>query len=121
MFLCKCNNLNFVYLPPMFVEGCCILKPFPMARTADGEINVLSDMGQDAIKIGVMEGAQATKIVFDPARPVYMLQIMSAGIASSGTTTTGQEEDIELVEGISDEGIKVGMMQQCFQMFCGAS
>ena len=57
MFLCKCNNSNFVYLPPMSVEGCCILKPFPVARTADGEIDVLSDVGQDAIKIGVMEGA----------------------------------------------------------------
>ena len=57
MFPCKCNNLNFVYLPPMFAKGCCILKPFSAARTANGEIKVLADVGQNAIKIGVMEGA----------------------------------------------------------------
>ena len=41
----------------MFAEGCHVLKPFPTARTANGEIKVLPEVGQDAIKIGVMEVA----------------------------------------------------------------
>ena len=75
MFLCKWNISNFVYLPPMFVEGCCVLKPFLTARTVDDEIEVLPGVGQDAIKIGVMKGTYVIKIVIAPARPVYTPQI----------------------------------------------
>ena len=91
------QQFKFVYLPPMFVEGHCVLKPFPTARTADDEIEVLPGVGQDTIKIGVMKGTYVIKIVIAPARPVYTLQISMHQIASSSRTRTGQEEDVELV------------------------
>ena len=60
MLLWGHNNLNLVYLLPVFAQVCCILESFPTARATDGDIEMLPDVGQDTFKIWVPESAQAT-------------------------------------------------------------
>ena len=46
-----------MYLLPMFVQGGFILKAFPTARAYDGDIEMLPDMGQNTVKIGMLDSA----------------------------------------------------------------
>ena len=58
-------------LSPMFIEGYSILEPFSTNRTANSNIKVLPDVGQNAIIVGMLEGTEATEIVLAPTWPVY--------------------------------------------------
>ena len=68
------QNLNLMNLSSMCVEGHCILESLSTTRTANSNIKVLPDVGQNAIIVGMMEGTQVTEIVLVPTWPVYAFQ-----------------------------------------------